>query len=144
MLLTAIKYGNVLQPCEEAGLEELAKIPNGATVMVEVKRPRNINHHRLYFALVQIVFDNTDREKYASREDVHNALKISAGIRKPLILANGEVATIPGSIAWGAMDQTRFAEFFDRVCDIIAKYVLPGLSDADLRARVSEMTGIMV
>lgn len=129
-----------LSPVDPAGEEALRKLKFGDVVTVEIKKPRNGNHHRLYWALLGVVFDN--QEQYETVEQLHSALKIAAGIYDPLTMPNGTVYKIPGSIAFDKMDQTEFSAFYDRVCDLIAQHFLPGVTSAELRAEVAQMTGI--
>lgn len=132
---------NSLHAVDANGESVLSKIGRGDIVMVEVKKPRNVQHHRLYWALVGLVHDNVDHERYATPEDLSEAIKVSAGICTRIELPSGEVAYIPGSIAFHNMDQTTFAAFYDRVCDLVAKYFLPGVNTDDLRREVSMMIG---
>jgi hypothetical protein len=39
------------------------------------------------------------------------------------------------------MDQFEFSQFYDRVCDLVAKHFLPGVSVEALKAEVEEMIG---
>lgn len=128
-----------LTPVDAAGEEALRKLRFGDVVTVEVKKPRNGKHHRLYWALIGIVFDNQDR--YETTEQLHNALKIAAGIYTPLEMPGGVVHKVPGSISFESMDQTAFSQFYDRVCDLIAQHFLPGVSVEDLKAEVEQMIG---
>jgi hypothetical protein len=128
-----------LRPVNDAGEQCLSGIANGDLVMVEVKRPRNIQHHRLYWALVTLVWQN--QERYPTAEDLHEAIKISVGLRTTIQLPNGEVGYIPGSIAFHKMDQTEFSAFYDRVCDVVAKYFLPGVTSEELKREVQTMIG---
>ncbi len=112
----------------------------GEIITVEMKRPRNPNHHRLYWALVTLVWQN--QERYPTPEDLHAALKISAGLRTQVTLPDGTIGFIPGSIAFHKMDQTQFSAFYNRICDLIAKYFLPGVTSEELKAEVQQMTGI--
>lgn len=138
----ASKHLGSLRPCDEAGEVALRGMGQGETVMIEMRRPRNIKHHRMFWALMTIVWDNMDHERYPSVEDLVAAIKISAGLRTRIELPNGEVGFIPGSIAFHKMDQVEFGKFYDRVCDLIAKYFLPGVSTDDLRAEVETMIGV--
>lgn len=137
----AKKVLNGLTPCEKRGEDALERIANGDIVSVEIKRPRNVQHHRLYWALVGLVHDNLDHARYPTPEDVSDHIKIAAGLRKRIELPSGEVGYIPGSIAFHKMDQTEFNEFYDRVCDLIALHFLPGVNTDDLRREVSLMIG---
>lgn len=137
----ARKHLGSLRPVDDAGEEALSKIAQGDLVMVEVKRPRNIKFHRMYWALVTIVWQQLDEYRYPTADDLHAAIKIAAGLRTRIVLPDGTIGFIPGSIAFHKMDATEFAAFFDRVCNLIAKHFLPGVTDAELRAEVETLIG---
>jgi hypothetical protein len=119
-----------------------ASYPTGKLVSIEIKQSRNIKHHRMFWALMTIVHDNIDHERYPSVEDLTAAVKIAAGLRTRIELPNGEIGFIPGSIAFHKMDQAAFSASTSRVCDLIAKHFLPGVSSDALREEVEIMTGI--
>lgn len=130
-----------LRPIDEAGEDVLRRIGQGDIVTVEVRKPRNIRFHRMYFALVSLVWQQMDEYRYPTPDDLHAAIKIAAGLRTRIILPDGTIGFIPGSIAFAKMDDTEFSEFFDRVCNLIARHFLPGVTDAELRAEVEAMIG---
>lgn len=130
-----------LIPVDDHGRDSLAKIKTGKLVMAEVKQSRNIQHHRLYWALVSKVWENMDHERYPSPDDLSAAFKIAAGIRTRIELPNGTVGFIPGSLAFHKMNQQEFDAFFNRVCDLVCKHFIPGLDDAALKHEVSLMVG---
>lgn len=129
-----------LHPMDAAGEDALRKLKNGEDVQVEIKRPRNIKHHRKFFALVNLVFENQDH--YQSVDHLLVALKVALGHCDTVILKNGGVGYIPKSIAFHKMDQSQFEEFYDRTCDIIAKHFLPGVTSDNLKAEVESLIGI--
>lgn len=129
-----------LTPVDQTGEDYLRKVKFGDIVTVEVKKPRNGKHHRLYWALVGMVWENQDR--YETTEQLHNALKIAAGIYEPLEMPGGVIHKIPGSIAFDTMDQTEFSAFFDRVCDLVAKHFLPGVTAEILKHEIEVMIGV--
>lgn len=137
----ARKHLGSLRPVDDAGEEALSKIAQGDLVMVEVKRPRNIKFHRMYWALVTIVWQQLDEYRYPTADDLHAAIKIAAGLRTRIVLPDGTIGFIPGSIAFNKMSQDDFSAFFDRVCNLIAKHFLPGVTDAELRAEVETLIG---
>lgn len=139
-ILLRKQFGS-LRPVDPAGEEMLTKIPNGATVQAEIRRPRNVRHHRMYWALISLVWENIDQERYPSPEDLHAAIKIAAGLRTRIVLPDGTVGFIPGSTAFHKMDQAAFDQFYNRVCDLIARHFLPGVSSEDLKREVLEMIG---
>ncbi|MEU7656819.1 DUF1367 family protein [Micromonospora taraxaci] len=144
MRFIAQKHLGTLRPTDEAGQEALRKLGNGELVTVELRKSRNIKHHRLFWALMTIVHQNLDHERYPTVEELTAAIKIAAGLRTRIELPNGEVGFIPGSIAFHKMDQTAFSEFYDRVCDLIAKHFLPGVESEALKDEVEIMCGMKV
>jgi hypothetical protein len=137
----AAKHLHSLRAIDQAGEEIVSKIANGEIVQLEIRRPRNIKHHRMYWALVTLVHENLDGERYKTPDDFHAALKVAAGIGTRIVLPNNEVVMIPGSIAFHKMDQTEFATVYDRICDLVAKHFLPGVTKADLKNEVSLLIG---
>lgn len=138
----AQKHMNSLRPADDAGCEALRKLSNGDLVTVEIKKSRNIRHHRLFWALMTVVHDNMDHERYPSVEDLAAAIKIAAGHRTRIELPSGEIGFIPGSIAFHKMDQIAFSAFYDRVCNLIAKHFLPGVDSDALKEEVEIMCGM--
>ncbi|MCX7320425.1 MAG: DUF1367 family protein [Hyphomicrobiales bacterium] len=142
MKFIAQKHLGALRPTDEAGQDALRKLGNGELVTVEFRKSRNIKHHRMFWALMSIVHQNMDHDRYPTVEDLTSAIKIAAGLRTRIELPNGEVGFIPGSIAFHKMDQAAFSEFYDRVCDLIAKHFLPGVESDALKEEVEIMCGM--
>jgi len=141
MRFLMVKRLGSLRPVDNAGEEALRKLANGKMVEVEIKRPRNVQFHRMYFALITLVWEQLDEERYPSVEDLHAAIKIAAGLRTRIELPDGTVGFIPGSIAFHRMDGTAFSAFYDKVCDLISRHFLPGVTNAELKAEVEAMIG---
>lgn len=142
MKFMAVKHLGSLRPTDSAGEDALRKLGQGQLVEIELRRPRNVRFHRMYWALVTLVWEQLDEERYPTAEDLHAAIKIAAGLRTRIELPDGTIGFIPGSIAFHKMTEDDFAAFFDRVCRLISKHFLPGVTDAELRAEVSNMIGI--
>ncbi len=127
----------------EAGEAVLSKIAVGAVVKVRVVQPRNIQHHRLFFALIDIVYQNLpETSDIPSPDALLGAMKLAVGHYDVCQSSGGHEFRIPKSISFAAMDQTAFDQFFQRCCDVIAQHFLPGVTEATLRAEIMEMTGI--
>ena len=137
----AIKKLNTLRPLDEAGEVALGSIGDGETVTVEIRKTRNPQHHRMFWALMTLVWDNLDHERYPTVENFVAAVKIGTGHRETVFLPNGKEIYIPKSISFSKMDQMEFGAFYDRVCDLIAEHWLPGVTSAELKAEVSIMIG---
>lgn len=143
-LLMSKSLDGSLRAVDGQGVDALRKIAAGKLVTCEVKQPRNVQHHRLYWALLSKVWENLDEERslrYPDVEALHIAVKICVGLRREIVLPDGRLGFEAGSIAFNKMDQTAFREFYDKVCDLLAKYFLPGVTSEQLKAEVAEMIG---
>lgn len=127
-------------PEDTAGEEYLRKIKLNDLLMVEVKRPRNGRHHRLYWALMNLVADN--QEHYENAEAVHQAIKLATGHYTIVRGASGAEYHVGKKTSYEAMDQAEFSAYYERVCDVIAREFLPGVSSTQLKAEVEQMIGM--
>ena len=105
----------------------------GEIVIIEVKRRRNIQFHRKFFAMLSIIMDNQDY--YKSIDDLLDVCKLRIGHCRTVVTKDGEVQ-IPKSISFAAMDNAAFSEFYDRACHWVASEVVPGLKRHDLDEEV--------
>lgn len=128
--------GNRLEPVDDAGKDVLAKVKLGSVVMVEYKRPRNVAHHRKFWALISLIYQNQTR--YKSPEDLCDAIKVYVGHSKVLRMTDGREVHTPLSIAFHAMDQASFDGFYDKVVDVVCAEIIPGLDREDLRRELME------
>jgi hypothetical protein len=127
-----------LVPTDVMSDELLASVPDGKDVLVTVRRARNPKHHKLLWALLKKVVENTD--KWPDERALLDSLKLATGLFEARIAFNGVPFAVPASISFAAMDQTRFAEWFDKAVAVLARDVLNVAPDA-LRAEVEEMIG---
>lgn len=134
-----IKYMNGLRPADEAAEQYFAKIADRELVSVQVSRPRNLQFLKKYWVLVSKVWENLPEEskaRYPSTDDLDGAIKIAVGLRTRIQLPNGDVGFIPGSIAFHNMDEFEFSEFYNRVIDLIAEYIIPNINKDLLREEI--------
>jgi len=124
-----------LVPANDAAADGMGKIPYGEAVRVEITRPRNIDHHRKFFALLQKVYENQDT--YKSVDELLDAFKMATG-RFDWIPAPGGKGAFPRmqSISFAKMDQVQFELFYNEALDIVAKRFLPGVETDALRREV--------
>lgn len=132
-----IKRQGKLVPADIMADEFLAEIPEGREVLVTVRRPRNPRHHRLLFALLRKVVENTD--DYASEAELLDDLKLATGhAEKRVNLLTGEPYAVARSISYASMDQTAFAHWYKRAILVLATRVLR-CAPEDLEREVLEM-----
>lgn len=106
----------------------------GQTVELKGRRPRNPAHHRKLFALLNILVDNTDH--FANTEDALLAVKAATGLGRWMKVEGATRELFyPDSIAFDAMPQGEFAEFYEKAVAAVIRWWLP-VSDAEIREAV--------
>ncbi|RAU21100.1 hypothetical protein CU669_15210 [Paramagnetospirillum kuznetsovii] len=136
MFALFIKTLGGLRPANQDAAEILSRYKVGDMVTAEVKKPRNLAHHRLYWELCRIVAANMPGDH--SAEIVSDVIKIRAGHCAVVATVKGEVFS-PKSISFATMDQHQFREFFDRALAVVVNDILPGVDSAALEAEVQSI-----
>lgn len=123
-----------LKASDDASVEVLRRVKLGKVVRVELTTPRNISHHRKFFALLNLVW--TSAGDWPSLEDLLIELKVRLGLFREITLRDtGEVVKIPGSISFAKMDQLKFEEFYERALKELCA-MAGGIDHAALRNEV--------
>lgn len=129
-----------LQPLDEQATEELRRVPFGKPVYVEIKAARNPRQHRLLFALLKAVTDNT--ELFPSVEAALLAIKVGTGLVDviPWTTPDGQqgTAVLPKSISFSNMPQQEFAPWFEQAIQLVSDRWLK-VAPETLRREVEEM-----
>ena len=133
------KQAGVLWPLDEGGQEVFNHIAEGEMVTVDIRRPRNVQFHRLFFALLQIVFENQSRCK--SIDELLDVVKISVGHCRTFRYKDGTEVKTPKSISFSRMKEDDFRIFYDRVVAFVCQELLPRMDSDDLKMRVLEIIG---
>ena len=107
-----------LIPLYPADHDEKRKLKLGEDYEVNIRRPRNIKFHRLFFELIRIGHENTQLEM--PRESYRKYVTIKAGFYRTYVTPKG-VYIEPESISFGNMDEDKFREVYSRVLDVIIK-----------------------
>lgn len=136
-LLLRKTLGGKLEPVDDMGREALSQIPMGDIVRADVKRPRNLGHHRRFFALVSVIYENQTR--YTSPETLLDAIKVHIGHCDVMKLSDGREVHTPKSISFASMDQIAFGLFWDRVVACVCREIIPGLDRADLERELLDL-----
>jgi len=126
-----------LRPIDAASEAAVALVLHNEIVQVEIKRPRNLPHHRKWWKLVQVVFPH--QSTYPTIEQFHAALKCALGYADSVTLPDGRVMLVPRSIAFAKMDQAAFEQFYDRAVYLICTRIIPRLGREDLMQEVGEI-----
>lgn len=125
---------------DDEGRELLGRIKDGKQVGADVIQRRNARHHRLYFAMLKFLSEHVDMFAGRDVELISISLKLATGLVRTYVEAEtGKTVMVPLSISWGAMDQTKFAEFFDAALVTICTRWLVGSDVEEARAEIERM-----
>ena len=115
------QFGKLI-PVYNSDAEKLkdARLKEGLTYEVEIKRKRNIDFHRKYFALINLCFDNQDY--FTEFEDLREYLICKAGFYTKIKTPDGEMIK-PMSISFAKMDDIEFNNLYKRTIDAICKFI---------------------
>ena len=130
-------HNNYLAPSLPIDVEKLSKWKFGEILRAKVSKPRNINFHRKYFALLNVAFDNQD--KYDSFEDLRVEVQLKCGWYQEHVTTKGQMIYIPKSIAFANMDEIEFAELYDKAIDIILANFCIGSTKEEIDQKVLEI-----
>jgi predicted site-specific integrase-resolvase len=132
MKLTMIRAGLNFLPCYETDKRIYSAVADGGQVMVEVKKSRNLMHHRKFFALLQSLLDNSDR--WQTVEEVLTVVLFSIGYAEKVMTLSGKEILTRKSIAFENMDQLEFNELYKKSVDVISEYL--GITPDELERNV--------
>ena len=113
-----------LLPLYPTDLDEKRKLKIGETYEVAIRRPRNVQFHRKFFALIEVGHDNhewynDEGERITIPRDSYRKWAIKmAGFFNAYDTPKGTYFE-PQSIAFHNMDEDQFAEVYSRVLDVI-------------------------
>jgi hypothetical protein len=139
-----------LVPAHRTDEEELAKLPVGQPLRVKVTRMRNVNHHRLYFALLNYAFDvweppdaGFDKKSEVQPEKnfdrFRHDITILSGFYEAHYRVDGSVRIEPKSISFSAMDQQEFDVLYQKTIDVIIKHVLRNYTGDELKEVIDQV-----
>ena len=126
-----------LRAVDALGEEAIESIPLGEVVKAEITRPRNVRHHRKFFALLNVIYPH--QQLYATRNSFRAAMTCALGFGETVKLPDGRTIIVPGSISFAKMDQTAFEQFYDRALTLITERILPGIDRADVTEQVNSV-----
>lgn len=104
----------------DSDYEKIQKWKVGDILKCVVTKPRNYEHHKKYFAMMNMVFDNQDH--YTDFNHFRNDITIKAGFFDTHVDLDGVVQETAKSINFASMDQFEFQELYERTKDVICLY----------------------
>lgn len=117
--------GTVLKASDRLAEEDMATLKPGKDFTADVKQPRSLPMHRLFFAMLRKVAQSTPTP--LDEQALLSWIKVKCGHVSLLPLGFGRFYEAPASIAWHQMDQAQFREFFERAVQVILTEVASNL-----------------
>ncbi len=124
-----IKKDDCLKPCYEKDREKFDKLTNNKIYKFEQKQARNPLHHRKYWGLCALIYDNS--EEFSSSENVSDWLKLKSGLIDYIEVTPDRTVIKPRSISFENMDQDEFSKFWDSIMPAITEKL--GCSEQDIK-----------
>jgi len=115
MKIKMYKKGDALIAFDDAAAEVLRKWKPGVMIEVQVNKPRNNMFLRKFFAMLNIVFKNTD--KFKSMDELLYFVKIETG-HTDIVELKTIAFRIPRSIAFNKMSEDEFGQFYNKAVDV--------------------------
>src|SRR3990167_7818324 len=98
-----------LWPADPASEETLKLLKQGEDIRVTITKPRNLQFHKLFFALVNLVYENT--ENYQSADHLLTVIKVGIGHCELVHAPDGQLVAHVKSISFASMDDVEFRAF---------------------------------
>ena len=151
MLMTFARAGEVLVPADDDAMEWLESRVEGEVFVGEFRVPRNLGHHRKFFAMLKVGFEAWEPPpgEFRGIPAVKNFVRfrkdvtIQAGYYDVVSNLRGEVRAEAKSISFAAMEQSEFEAFYSACADVLLRMVLTHYERADLDCVVNQMVGFV-
>lgn len=103
------RIDNTLVADGDESVSEFSRLPFNRPLRVEVKQPRNLQFHKLYWSLVHRIADGIGSDP----ENVSDLFKIATGHCTIIKSKAHGVIKLPKSISFAKMDADSFRVFFE-------------------------------
>jgi len=107
------------EPIDDNAKSMLKKYKFGDEAEIEIKQKRNVKFHRLFFAMINLTYNNQDITD--DRNDFREAVIIHAGYYRLQKQIDGSEIKRAESISFAKMDNITFSELYSKVFDVCLK-----------------------
>ena len=120
-------------PAHNSDYEIAKKVVPGDSITAKLSFPRNLKHHKKFFALIRYAYHHMSEEmqgKFPSEDALRLELTLQAGYWDKHYTIGGKEIVYPKSISFEKMDQVEFEKLYSAVLDVVIKWFVPEI-DAD-------------
>lgn len=129
------KDGNCLRPSSEEAESYLKKIGQGEEVQAEIKRPRNLKHHKRFMKMCNLIADNFPGN-YSPRA-IAGLLEHRTGHVEIIKTTTGPVE-IPKPINFSDMDEVEATKVFEDCIMYVHEALIPCLPDSEFKRELEK------
>ena len=121
MKFTIVKqFNNTFKVAYDTDYDKMKRIKVGDLLQCEIKKPRNYQFHKKFFALLNMIYQN--QERYNNIDHLRNDLTIEAGFYTLRQNLKGEEIYEADSISFSKMTEEKFEDYYSKCLDVIVKY----------------------
>jgi hypothetical protein len=140
---------NGFVPSDVDSREWFEKLSSGKTVKAEIRLSRNLGFHRLFFAMINVAYENHEWPEIetkwgkakCNRDMFRKYVTVKAGHYEAVLTPHGEIRAEPKSISWSKMDDAEFQKLYSDVLDVILQEFLTNWKTGDMEHAVNQMLG---
>lgn len=128
-----------LIPLYDSDQFEKSKLKLGEDYQIEIRKARNIQFHKKYFALIKCAWLNLPEQYdtlYPHPENLRKAVQRMAGFKEEIYFPDGRIEDESVSIAFDKMDELEFREVYNKVLDVILKFFLTGNTNEEINNEI--------
>lgn len=127
------RNGGRLEPANAISESLIEGLKNNTWYSAKITKPRNINFHRKFFALLNEVVERSDfytgKAQGLAVEELKERIKFKIGHYKIFGKVEGVVIIKTKSISFGEMDNIQFEEFYKMAINAILEDEELGISE---------------
>jgi len=101
-----------LKPVNADDEEKIKSLPLDWDGIVTVRRPRNYDFHKKYFALLKLGYEN--QERYKNKDHYRYVMQMKAGFYDAVETDKGTIY-LPVSVSFGKMEENEFQQIYEKV-----------------------------
>lgn len=124
-------------PADEAAQEFFSGTKLGQLVTLTPKRARGLRYHRLFFAILKLVSENSN--PHISEAAALHFAKMATGTGEFVTDSRGRDVFIPGSISFARMDQNAFKDFVQTAIPPLVGRFMAGTAPDDLISEAMQL-----
>ena len=118
------------RPFNDEAQEFANSVKAGRVVALEGVKVRNGQYHKLFFAMLRLISDNS--EPHISPKAAKHFAKVATGTGDVIKDSRGITHFVPGSISFAKMDQAAFEDFVHRAIPPLVGRFMVGTAPQDV------------